>query len=281
MPYDIEYAKLTATPAFIRPENKSYLYIDQNAQLFIDLYNKCEDDYLQNVEANKKKYADIKRSFETKICNCGGKIRYVSSYDFWGCEYHKNPGIHNSFSKKEPDFFDGTFSLKDNWLTDIIKESGFKAKVKAKELFEFYESAGMEDLRTKYGFSSTYERIVGFIKTNRRSKEQESECYDYLKNKYPKVLQQQCITYKFLSSKKETFCIPDFICSDSNSVFIIDAKLDHANDEKMDLYVALISSIMKDKNDLRPVFGLHIIYESEIQYSLNNTSRYGLITIKK
>ena len=273
-------AKLTETPAFIRPQNKSYFYIDQNHKLFQDLYKSKLVDYMNKMSAAKWEYKNKLQAFESKECDhCGGEIRYIEGYEFWGCVNYKAAGPHRSFSGKEPNIWDGIYTVPIQWLTDIIFESGFKGKVKAKELLEFYESCGYEDLRSKYGFSSTWDQINRYTKTNRRSKEQEEQCLNYLKTRYSKVLYQQCITYQ-IEGKKETFCIPDFICSDKNSVYVVDAKLSFVEDEKMDLYVSLVKFILNVRKDTRSVFGAHIMYEGE-QFGSNSNSRYAIILIKQ
>ncbi len=60
MDIEIEYAKLTPTPAFIRKENKSDVFIAQNYKLFLDTYyNLAEKLKIESKENSKSYICDL------------------------------------------------------------------------------------------------------------------------------------------------------------------------------------------------------------------------------
>lgn len=260
--YEIEYARLSPTPSFVRRANDSEPFLEDNAEAILEIYDAFHKECYDDEMKCKEEYNQRKASFESKTCiACGGKLRFISSYEFWGCENYGDGLSHTTFNGKTPIYYNNRVRVGVNWLTDIIRTAGIEKHVKAKDLYNWLVIINQrEDLYLKYTGTPSTKRIDGYVKTKIRSHKMEMEALEYLKTKFERVLYQQCITYK-LKDKKEIFCIPDFICSKDLDVKVIDAKLDRTDDKKMQLYVELVKWIMRNNGDRRNVDGAHILYK--------------------
>jgi ssDNA-binding Zn-finger/Zn-ribbon topoisomerase 1 len=217
--------------------------------------------------------------FEDKECAfCGGRLQYIDIYGgFWGCENYKTiQGTHISFSGRKP-IIKPKADVPRDILGKILTTCGLSKKIKYKPLYEFIIGTGREDLRLKYGYTSMENLFNGYEKANINSKKQEEAALSHLKSMWDIVIPQQCIEYKYTDSAKK-ICFPDFICSNNAYVTVVDAKLWMTNDEQIDLYVSLISHIMKQKGDNRTVTGAYIVYDNDFGVPATE-SKYRLIRI--
>lgn len=251
---EIEYAFLSQKPYFNYDNSVCLQYIEKHdlelEKAYLNLANRLRIQYQQEDEKHKQRIA----LFASKKCYCGSNLRFVPAYGFWGCSNYTDKSQEHFTYNPQYGIRKPYLDLKVHWLSDIIDECNLKGKVTAKELLKWYESLGFVDLRAKYKHGSTYQSIGGYEVAKARSIEQELQALDHLSDIYPKVLYQQCITYK-LKNDKERVCIPDFICSRINEVWVIDAKLGYVDDEQMDLYVNLVRHIMSEKKDNRELQG--------------------------
>lgn len=272
----IEWVKLIDTPPFVRKQKYTNNISAEDWLKLINEYTLFDIELKEKAQLCIDSYSKKTTSFNTKTCPCGGKLRYISSHDFWGCENYKDESKkHFSFSGHTPNIYSDYFNVSSNWVTDIINKVGLDGKINAKRVFEYFIENGLEDLRLKYKKLPTEKQINSLIETKERSKIQEQKALEYLKTKYEKVVPQQCILFKLTGSKEE-FCIPDFICSDKNKVTIVDAKLDYTNDSKMTKYILLVRHILRKNKDDRIVTGAHIMYSYEQQY---NQTAYPVIIL--
>lgn len=272
---ELEYVKLTDTPPFVHREPKPLT--TQQQDKLREAYQIFHNKLLALSTEEKKIYDSKLNCWLTKKCYCGGALRYIKPYDFWGCENYKNTATyHITFQGLNAIIYPIHSLISVNWVTEIIEQCGLRGEVTAKPVYNFFIQSGLEDLRLKYGYKSTEKNIMGFVKAHARSKEQEDMALGYLQTEYDKVIPQQCVTFKE-KGKKESFCIPDFIVSNTQVVKIIDAKLDYANDDKMDKYVELLAHFMKARGDTRTLSGAHIMYEKSVSSYFK--SRHELITI--
>jgi len=227
---------------------------------------------------NFKEVEEKIRCFREKQCAfCGGKLNYVSSYGFWGCENYKTiKGKHMSFSGKEP-VIKPRVQVPRDVLAYVLKACGLIKQIKYKPLWEFIKGTGRKDLRLEYGFTPTETLYNGYEKAKINSLKQEAEALVYLRGIWDIVIPQQCIEYK-LSGSARSICFPDFICSNKAEVRIIDAKLFALDDDQLTLYINLIRHIMQSKGDRRPVTGAYIVYKDDFG-PLTPASNYPLIRI--
>ncbi len=275
---DIEFAKFSETPKFVNTHGQSADIIAEHSDALISAYYYYEQQKLEKRKDLTDAVEIQKQTFQSKRCfYCGEKLKYISSYDFWGCSNYKDPGQHSTFSKKDPVFNYYHVNIPAHWIPEIIDELQLKGKLTAKPLYEFYIGMGLEDLRTKYGYRSSLNVINSLTKTKRASVEQELKALKHLQSIFTKVVYQQCISYK-IKGEKEKFCIPDFICGSDEEVYVIDAKLDACNDTKMLLYISLVSFITSSKKDKRPVNGGHIMYA---EHSYQPKSEYKIFYLPK
>lgn len=187
-------------------------------------------------------------------------MRYIKYYNFWGCPNYQDGKRHSTINPKSE-----YKKVSKDWLTNIISYAGLKGKIKAMNLLNYYTSIGLEDLRVLFEKGGTTEGSINTLpKTNKRSKQQESKCREYLESLYPKVLYQQWIEYKLKSSLKSEKCCPDFICSTDVDVMVCDAKLDpkESDANKMNEYGKLVQWILDQHNDQR-LLSISIIHDTE------------------
>ena len=286
----IEYVKFLnkeEISQFINKRNSLYsdlkqnvnIEIQKNEKLLIQEYEKFEsriiEKYNQDLDEFKSKYSLWKK----KKCKCGKNLRYIEFLNFWGCTDYKNTkNEHITFKedKQQKQIFENYFNnikvrLDKDWCTKIIVNSGLKHKIKAKELFLFYQSIDFDDLRVKYGYNSTLKTLSTYEFANKKSKKEESIVKEFLENHF-KVLYQPYIEYKYKNAEKK-ICIPDLIISDEDLVLIIEIKTHnmYIDEDQINLYYELISyskTMKKDKRNLTSIFIVNEIYETE--FSTNN-----------
>lgn len=273
----IEYAYFSETPVFQHGKHDSHKHIKDNAEALILAYEnkkiKCEEEAQRNHENIVKDTA----AFMNKRCRyCNSSLRFISGYGFWGCPNYKDKSTTHSTFNEEYGVAEPYITISTHWIPEIISDCGLKGLVKAKDLFNWYTEQGLQDLRVLFGKSPSANSINSYVKTKIKSTRQEQQAYDLLKSMFVKVVSQQCITYK-IKGEKQSFCIPDFICGNSDGVLVADAKLDCPNDEKMELYTALVKYIMDKKSDMRPVDGAHVMYDSPY---LPKTPKFKLFILK-
>lgn len=99
--------------------------------------------------------------------------------------------------------------------------------------------------------------FVKLSSANRLSDDVLDNAEMHLRDNFDKVIRHQCILYKE-EGKKESFCIPDFICSNNKDVIIVDAKIIPATEKKLNQYKELISFILIQRNDTRNVSATHL-----------------------
>lgn len=276
---DIEYAFFAPTPSYVYKQRNKESLIPNYKDKLLEGYADYHERALMNAVSEDEIYRKKKRAFDTKTCYCGNNLRYIESYGFWGCSAYKNKLVdHITFSGREPYISSYSVHIPATWLPEIIAREGLKGKVFAKELYEFYLSEGLEDLRIKYGKNTSENTFNGYIKAKGRSIEQEDLAEGYLQTVYKRVAVQQCIHYK-LKDGKVSFCIPDFIVGDQEQVTVIDAKLDYTNDPKMDKYIELVEFILRGRKDHRSVTGAYIMYDVNEDVTHFFTTKFPIIRI--
>lgn len=257
----IEYAFLSKAPNFSNEHTEQFDFFKYEDKL-ISQYQLILKDAENGCKVRMYEYTCDLQAFEKKVCrHCKSDLIYIKSSDFWGCCNYKSGGKHSTFSGLIPQIVNRGGFIKSTWLTDIIKECGLSGKLKAKQLYTFLLRNGFEDLREKFGYGSSLKHIDNFITAKQNSLIQEGLAFDYLKSKFDRVTPQQCITYK-LEGEKETFCIPDFICSNRNEVLVVDAKLGAVDNKKMALYTGCLLDIMCVNGDNRELDGAFIVYKT-------------------
>lgn len=248
--YEIEHAFFTETPKFTskKPYSKYYLKLHWNdiRRAYDTLFKSLLNDSAISEEENR----NLSKALSVKKCIfCDGNLNYIESYNFWGCENYKDGRKHTTFSGYEPTFYQRGVHVNHQWITDLLKKADLNEKVKATDCLEFLLQNGYEDLRIKYGYEATNpSKSWDIAKIN--SDKLELSALEYLRSKWHTVHYQECIAYKYVGCK-ESYCIPDFICTNKYEVCIYETKLGYVKDEQLDLYCRLVEFIMNGLNDKR------------------------------
>src|SRR5688500_1576936 len=99
----IEYARFIATPVFVHRAGPDNHYIPPFAEELTQAYFTYEEQILHEASKRHDDYLIKKEVFDSKKCHyCGGRMKYIPGYDFWGCSNYKEPGDHSTLSGKEP-----------------------------------------------------------------------------------------------------------------------------------------------------------------------------------
>ena len=163
-----------------------------------------------------------------------------------------------------------------NWATDIIRKNDLKSTVLASDLLRFYDNIGFEDLREKYGYRNSIDRISGYLKAKKESSKEEKEINQHLSKLFPKSSIQTGIKYK-LKEQPEKVAIVDLILSNESTVNIVEIKRSRLdiNGEQLKLYHSLITHILKSNNDNRICKSLFLVY-NKMDYDFPNNDKYLL-----
>lgn len=250
----VKSARLIPPPIF-HYSNPSEKLIKQYRDTLLKYYHEYDNELIVDFRKSGVDNLQLKKHISEKTCFiCGAKMRLIRSRNFWSCPNYNDGRAHPIFNKEYEPKFPGV-TVSKNWLTTIIYQAGLQKRLKAKSLLGFYESEGLEDLREKYGFTSTYKTVNNFIETRKRSQEQELVGLKALQSMYSKVSYQQWIEYSLSYSHEIKICCPDFICGSSNEVVVYDAKLSAFNDDiiKITLYKNIVKRLLESVNDSRPV----------------------------
>ena len=254
-------------------KSKAWKCLLQNKNNLIDDYHKFEEQQVNIYYEEKEKLRKVRKYWDDKICDaCGKKMKIVNSdySDFWGCtNFRDSSHKHRTFPLNYNEyFFERWHSLKvrisSNWATDIIRQNNLQVLVKASDLLNFYNEFCLEDLREKYGYGNSLDRISGYVKAKKASSIEEKEITKHLSSLFSKSSEQRGIRYK-LKEQKEKVAIVDLILSDDNEVNIIEIKrsvLD-LKEEQLQLYHSLISFILTETNDTRICRSLFIVYNKD------------------
>lgn len=133
--------------------------IRQNSDLLLMEYDNYLRELQETEKAEKQSIEQMIELFEHKKCYCGGKLRYISTYDFWGCENYKDTSqkhltINNeNYWKEAAENY--RLSVPAHWLSHIIDRANLRNNVTSKRLLEFYleidqKEAELKALKDRY-----------------------------------------------------------------------------------------------------------------------------------
>lgn len=241
-----------------------------NQDKLINAHKQHEDEAIQQFHTAYSKLMIRKRSWDEKTCSaCNGNLELVDSDygEFWGCVNFRNKAIkHDSFNIQYEDHFKEDLKntkvrIDSNWLTEIIKGLDLRGKIRASELLSFYDAIGLEDLRSKYGFSNTSESISGYVRAKLASRTEECEIENNLSLLFSELKSQLAIKYR-LKGEKEKIAILDMVIADKKEVFIIEIKRNVHNIDcnQVKLYYELVDHILTKKNDKRSRYATFLIF---------------------
>lgn len=242
------------------------LLIKHKEKLLEDHF-KLEQERVDQYYSERKKLQMLYKAWKNKKCDgCGASLRIVFD-QFWGCpNYNDKSQKHRTFPLEYDDQINYRLQSHNvrvdaNWATNILRQNNLNAFASASDLLNFYEENGLDDLREKYGYKKTKERISGYVKAKKESVKEEREIVEHLSRFFPKGISQTGIRYK-RKDQNEKVAIVDLILSDEKVVYVIEIKrsvLD-INEDQLILYQSLIDFTLKNVGDRRICKALFIIY---------------------
>lgn len=250
--------------------NDAIQKLEIHSERLIEEYENYEQVCIQNFYAEKKQLADqIAQYKERKCLICGSTLRFIVHDwgNFHGCPNYRDGREHTKFSviqeQSTQERFDNLGVRVDmNWLTDILKSLSLNKQIRASELLDFYDYNGLEDLREKYGYKNTKERIYGYHGASVKAKREEKEIETFMNAFFEKTDVQRGIRYK-LESEKEKVLIVDMILPYKDIIYLIEIKR-HVHDIRIDqlqLYYNILSHVVS-KHDNRTIRPLFLVYNT-------------------
>lgn len=131
----------------------------------------------------------------------------------------------------------------------------------------FVDEIGLLDLREKYGYTCSKDRISGYVKAKKASLTEEKEISSLLSPFFPKAISQLGIRYK-LTNEKETVAILDLLLSDETTVNLLEIKRSayDLDEEQLRLYKSLVEFVLNKSNDSRKLTALFVVYNTTTLY---------------
>lgn len=283
-----EKQKRTAFYANWNRKEESIKWCTENAQQLIKwheefaieypkkLYDKevdARENNIIRVNENNKIFEEIKNGI-IHYCRCGGKMRYIQSYDFCGCENYKNKIIrHDNYNIKtyNPDT-PITITIGKSYLTEFKRR--YKISAMASIVYKTLKAHGVkllnEDLDESFYNSG---RNASF-----ESRSEESMILNILEKKFEKCIYQQGI--KIYCGRKWHLVIPDYICINDNFIYVFDAKksLQNRDEERLLTYHKAVEIIAKKSDIHKGIESAFIIYDAG-HYTDDELLAYGCYTV--
>ena len=252
-------------------KNKATPILQQYRDMLLAEYQKIEQTALQDYTDRHNALLLRKKAFDDKTCqHCHQKLRLVQTEyrAFYGCPAYRDGEDHSSFPiNYEEQFHEQLHWVKIrinmDWLTNILKTTGLKGRVRASDLLDFLQEQGYDDLRDKYGLSSTQRLITNLVRTKQASTREEKEIATFLKAFFVNNVQQQGIRYK-LQTEQETIAIIDLIVSNDKTVYLLEIKRHPHNihEYQLSLYQSLLQHIMDQAADPRRIQPVFLVYNT-------------------
>jgi hypothetical protein len=290
------WSKLINRPNETQPQAIAYLQRNQADILFkyreypkyiIDKYQKKYDAYLLQrhtyreesllrYQEKRRKLNDLQRGHKVE-CICGGNLRIIKGEygHFVGCSNYQNKEVKHDnaaltylpdeFNEPEiPNFKDwlkGKTPYTKQYLSDFRKWAGMPKWIKASVLFEWLKGLNQEIYNEELSRE--------FYQTSRANfavaKIQEGICKEFLSKRFDKVFEQQLLMIKFEGFDYYQYKLPDFICINEKSIWVIELKKStvNVNNEQLQEYCDALQIIADKKKQEKAVKGLTVFYDIE------------------
>lgn len=241
----------------------------RNKEKLLDDHFQFEQERVAQYYIERRNLLDLQSHWRKKTCpGCSTKMRIVFD-QFWGCPNYKDESnTHKTFALNYDEYLIDRFKnhnvrIDANWVTTILRKNNLQPSVSATDLLDFFEGLGMDDLREKYGYKKSKERISGYVRAKKESIKEEKEITEHLKKFFLKSNTQTGIRYK-LTDQIEKVAIVDLIVSTSKHVYVIEIKRSPLDlkEEQLKLYQQLIEHTLKQSKDNRICKSLFIVYNN-------------------
>lgn len=217
------------------------------------------EDRALKVQENNAVFEDIKNNRQTHYCICGGKLRYITNYNFCGCENYKNKATDHRTVNLQG--FDSDIPIQITIPKMYLTE--FKRKYKIPQIM----TSIIYKTLVSHGIELLCEIDPESYNTGRNSlvnsKDEERLILPILQSKFQKVYHQTGIY--IYDGIKWKLRIPDYICMDDERVIIFDAKksLSNINTKQLAEYHEGVAIIAQKSGMVQTVHSYFIIFNQE------------------
>jgi hypothetical protein len=211
-----------------------------------------------DVNNNNAIFEKIKNG-EKYHCICGGKVRYIPSYNFCGCDNYRDKSYSHTTYNIMHYCVDTPIVIEigKNYLNHFKKKYAISAM--SSIVYKTLKAHGVQMLNDEID-----EQYFNTVRNSSfESKTEEAMILSILKDKFDKVCYQQGI--KISDGKKWSTIIPDYICINDDSIQVFDAKKSISGLDRIQLatYHYAIEVIAKKSNMPQEVKSYTIIYEPQ------------------
>lgn len=291
-----KWAKLINKPNETQPHAIAYLQRNQNDVLFkyreypkkvmadmqakynlsLMQHNFREADRLKEYQALRRKLNEVERGNNVK-CLCGGDLRIINGQygHFVGCSNYKDESVQHDnkrltflpeeFKEYPHESFEDWLKFRTpftkQYISHFRKWAQIPKWIKASVLFEWLIGLNQEIYNEELSRE--------FYQTSRANfavaKIQETICKEFLQLKFDKVYEQQLLMIKFEGFDFYQYRLPDFICMNKDSIWVIELKkgIANINHEQVQEYRDALQ-IIADKKELnKEVKKLTVFYDND------------------
>lgn len=263
--------KVDYTNELILKEEKTY---QQRLKSFIDYKKSCreKDKIIDDIRYNNAEY----------LCECGNKLKYVENFNFVGCTNYRDKSKHHSYinytdweklNQQELNITVNPVEYSKNHLDLFRVRYDIPKNVKMSVIYKTLKSNGVEFL-----CDINESRFNIGRNASNNSNLEEILIKEILENKFEKVSYQPGIKYKTESSLNWQVKIPDYICQNSESIFVFDAKknIDNIDIDQLKFYHELVDFIRFKHGINKQVKSYFIVFDP-----LNTDKISNCLTINK
>lgn len=242
--------------------SKSLDILNRYRNSIFEEFENINNNYQKNsaeYPVKKQEFFDmVKNLNQNQKCICGSKLRHIDGLygAFWGCENYKNDNVKhlnymdnaNPYPPIQPPSVIG-------WPASIRSRLNLPRSLPTACIYHYLLNNGYEDLSEKYHGRSELNNIYKLVDTRKSATRYELEMFELLKKKLPKISHQFALRYKIQGNKAEKFAFLDLVGSDDSNVYVFECKTNSYDIDpyQRDLYIDLVTFLLKDKNINKPV----------------------------
>lgn len=236
---------------------KSISYLEHHKEEIFLQYDILKANYERIRHEISANISLATEAYHKGTCMCGGKVRYIESHDFYGCENYKDSNVmHKNWVDKDYTEEDFNLSMKDmgylrtdDWVTVLKNKLNLPKSVRLISIFRFLKENDRYCLNAINGGESVELTLNNHRDAIKKGVDFEHEIKSKLEKKYKNLYYHQAIKYQY-QQRPQLYAIPDFIAVDVDRITIYECKLheDLKDDRQRQKYIDLVSFIMREKN---------------------------------
>lgn len=241
-------------------------WLASNKEYFLECYDNFPNDYRQHkLKKAQQEYEDkimIYEEAKYMKCVCGYDNQVITGpdWEFIGCKnYRDNSYYHTKIYKPHlPSNNNMNMEMSSIFMDHLKMLYQLPNALKVSILYDFVKMNNRE----LYAIDN---RMIAKLKTD--SERREEMVKEILMNKFNQLAAQKYIYYLLENTSKPKYCIPDFICRNNNSIYIIEQKkgAGNINLQQTELYKDCVEYICKVHKITLPIKIAYIV-EFEDEY---------------